>query len=160
MLNRLPLTCGPTRARCKSGMSEIERIQTIGWDVDEGSGCWQWRGELGDYGRARLPVGDGRRKLPYRITYEYFHGPIADGLVARHKCDNPGCINPEHIEPGTQKDNVRDGVVRGNMRTISSSDRDAIRFLYGTGRINVTQLSRAFLCSPSTISKIMREIAA
>jgi Mor family transcriptional regulator len=44
-------------------------------------------------------------------------GKISTGLVVRHKCDNPNCINPEHLEIGTQADNIQDMVDRGRQAT-------------------------------------------
>lgn len=99
------LVCGPTRQRCYGYMNWIERICAVGWDVD-GNGCWIWRGYL-NRGRARISRGGARSVSPYRITYEAVHGPIPDGLYACHTCHNPACINPDHIQPGTQLENMR-----------------------------------------------------
>lgn len=49
----------------------------------------------------------------HRLVYEECFGPIADGLVVRHKCDVRNCVNPEHLEIGTPLDNARDKVERG-----------------------------------------------
>lgn len=70
------------------------------------------------WGHCSMTVGsrtDGSRRhvLIHRLAYEECFGQIPDGLVVRHKCDNGSCINPEHLELGTQADNVNDTVVRG-----------------------------------------------
>lgn len=49
----------------------------------------------------------------HRVSYEHFIGPIPAGAIIRHFCDNPLCINPTHLEPGTQADNMRDLQERG-----------------------------------------------
>lgn len=49
----------------------------------------------------------------HRYIYEECFGEIPDGMVVRHKCDNPICINPEHLEIGTQAENVQDMITRG-----------------------------------------------
>lgn len=59
----------------------------------------------------------------HRLVYEECFGPIADGLVVRHKCDVPNCVNPEHLELGTPADNVRDKVDRGRM-ILSSGEKN------------------------------------
>lgn len=62
----------------------------------------------------------GKFVLAHRVAYCEAHGlTLADieGVVIRHRCDNPPCINPEHLEPGTQKDNMHDKVLRGRNRS-------------------------------------------
>lgn len=60
------------------------------------------------------------RKSMHRLVYEECFGEIPEGLVVRHKCDVRGCINPEHLETGTQAENVMDTVMRN--RTLRGVD--------------------------------------
>ena len=82
-------------------------------DVVE-SGCWEWNRYRmpGGYGRIRH---EGHMWLAHRLSYRAFNGDIPDGLVVRHKCDNRCCVNPDHLEVGTQKDNVHDSINRGSF---------------------------------------------
>lgn len=76
--------------------------------------CREWVGarfESG-YGLIRL---EGRTRRAHRVSYESVYGPIPDGLMVRHTCDNPPCINPEHLILGTAKDNMTDAVTRGRI---------------------------------------------
>lgn len=55
---------------------------------------------------------NGKKTLIHRHIYEECFGEIPKDLVIRHKCDNPTCINPEHLELGTIQDNVNDRMKR------------------------------------------------
>jgi hypothetical protein len=62
---------------------------------------------------------EGKVRVYHRVAYCKHHGISHTeivGLVVRHRCDNPRCINPEHLEIGTQLDNVRDCIERGRER--------------------------------------------
>lgn len=80
------------------------------------SGCWIWTGRVlakaGGYGRLDVAGVDVRA---HRLSYELFKGPIPDGLMVRHQCDNPPCVNPDHLVLGTQTDNMGDAVERLRM---------------------------------------------
>jgi len=84
--------------------------------IDRGPGCWLWTGAsaAGGYGHSHR---DGRHFYAHRAAYEAMHGDgTADGMVVRHKCDNPPCVNPSHLEVGTHADNARDCLRRGRAR--------------------------------------------
>lgn len=74
--------------------------------------CLVWTGERDKDGYGRIRI-DGRRIAAHRVAYETWVGPIFKGGVILHTCDNPPCINPEHLRVGTQKENVRDMLQKG-----------------------------------------------
>lgn len=90
-----------------------ERLKFYGWDVTD-PGCWEWRGPRHSDGYGRVAVG-GARTGAHRLAYEAWVGPIPEGQIVRHKCDNPPCINPDHLEVGTNKDNTHDMIRRGRF---------------------------------------------
>jgi hypothetical protein len=72
--------------------------------IQIGPGCWSWTGAgAPSYGR----VGVNRRMYgAHRIAYALVHGSIAEGRVVHHRCDNPNCVRPDHLEAVPQKQNV------------------------------------------------------
>lgn len=79
------------------------------------NGCWQsHKTDKKGYGKFYY---DYRHYRAHRVAWEIYNGPIPQGLLVRHKCDNPPCANPEHLELGTDADNSRDAVERSRTLT-------------------------------------------
>lgn len=77
--------------------------------VCRGEGCWEWAGSktAAGYGNLRLP--SGANGYAHRVSFELTRGPIPAGMVLDHLCRNRACVNPEHLEPVSQLENVRRG---------------------------------------------------
>ncbi len=76
--------------------------------VNKTDGCWEWTGvTVNGYGRFLFTTGKTVRA--HRFAYELLVGPIPDGLQLDHLCRNRSCVNPVHLEPVTQQENLRRG---------------------------------------------------
>lgn len=79
------------------------------------SDCWEWSGgTFNNTGYAQFHVPGLRGLRAHRWIYAQIKGPV-EGVVIRHTCDNKLCVNPAHLIPGTQRDNIRDKVERGRQ---------------------------------------------
>lgn len=78
-------------------------------DRDHGTPCWIWQGPTYGNGYAAVSF-DGRPKLGHRYVYERLVGPIPEGLVIDHLCRVRECVNPAHLEPVTDRENILRGV--------------------------------------------------
>jgi hypothetical protein len=92
------------------------RDRLLAWSIPEpNSGCWLWLGALFNDGYGAMTA-NGKCRRAHRISYQEFVGPIPDGLHLLHSCDVPTCINPDHLRPGTPKDNKGDQISRNRHR--------------------------------------------
>jgi hypothetical protein len=76
------------------------------------SGCWEWNACRFDDGYGRFVV-NAKVVLAHRMSYQIHVGVIPDNLLVLHKCDNPPCVNPEHLFVGTHQDNTDDMIAKG-----------------------------------------------
>ena len=108
-----------TTQKIPNGMSIEFNLNFHGYTVTEG-GCWEWNGgrfaSLGGRPAYGALYAGGETLMAHRASYEFHVGPIPHGMFACHSCDNPPCINPEHIFLGSNRDNMVDmyGKGRGN----------------------------------------------
>lgn len=75
------------------------------------SGCWEWDGRhfAGGYGGSHIVINGKQEICAHRIIYMLLVGPIPEGLDLDHLCRNRGCVNPDHLEPVTRRENISRG---------------------------------------------------
>lgn len=130
------------------------------------SGCWFFTGNKRShegygyfvvrfdtpYGRARVNV------AAHRLAYTLVKGPIPDGLLLRHSCDQPPCINPDHTIPGTGLENSRDAIERNRYRArrkVTDAIVGEIRRLYFEAEMTVGALAKRHGLSKPTIIRFV-----
>lgn len=87
------------------------------------NGCLVWSGNLNGHGYGFCKI-DRKVWLAHRYSYQINKGEIPDGLCVMHSCDNPACINPDHLSLGTHQDNMLDMMRKGRAKhIISRSDK-------------------------------------
>jgi hypothetical protein len=93
---------------------EIRFINLI--DVKEDlNQCWIWKGCKNPRGYGRFTLTKGKMVFTHRLMYELKNGEIPKGMLVCHTCDNPSCVNPNHLWLGTHKENHQDMVSKGRQ---------------------------------------------
>ncbi len=126
----------------------------------KGPGCWNWTASFKDgrYGSFRL---NGPAIRAHRASYNLYIGPIPNGWVVCHDCNNTKCVNPGHLYLGTQQDNiaqmVREGrQARGEKKKdckLTTEQVREIKYSLKNGTSNKV-LALTYKVDPSTISHI------
>ncbi|MFZ1361336.1 MAG: HNH endonuclease signature motif containing protein [Candidatus Nanopelagicales bacterium] len=159
----------PIHRRAPDGATLEDRLRYVGWQEVQKrpdlTPCWEWQGlkDRAGYGR----VWDGKRvAAAHRAAFETWNDPIQTGLLVCHRCDNPPCMNPEHLFLGTDQQNLDDAVAKkrianGERRphTLTDSDVAEIRAAYTGERGQQAILAREYGTVPSNISVIVRRLS-
>lgn len=117
--------------------------------IRQGYGIFQWR---------------KRKQYAHRLAFEAHVGPIPAGAFVCHRCDNPACINAEHLFIGSASDNMRDMAGKGRQRGprgerhhlthLDSVAVECLRVTYATGAFTQAQLGKWWGINQRTVSKI------
>lgn len=134
------------------------------------NGCWNWTGAknkqtgygftyaIGENG----PIIPRRQVRVHRWAWEQINGPVPDGMVVCHQCDNKLCINPDHLFIGTSQDNTADrhtkerdarGEVQGSAKLTNEAIRE-MRILHSQG-VSQTRLGQIYDVTQSTVSRVV-----
>lgn len=139
-------------------VSHVDRFWT---KVNKTETCWLWLGRTDRDGYGDFHM-DGRAYRAHRMSWTLVNGPIASGLLACHKCDNPTCVNPDHLFLGTHDANMADMKSKGRqlrsceehpLAKMKNNDVLEVRRLLGE-RISQSRVAKMFGVSQATISYI------
>lgn len=121
-------------------------------------GCWDClTGTRQDSGHFRV-YADGRPRQAHHVTFEAAGGVIPPGEILRHKCDNPACVNPAHLTPGTHQDNSddmheRNRFARGERNGRARLTVARVRLIL-TSTLGTRTLARELNVSPKAVRKV------
>ncbi len=124
--------------------------------------CWHWTGQILSNGYGRISVGARNlgNELAHRVSWRLANKQeIPEKMVVMHKCDNPKCVNPNHLNIGTHKQNTQDMITKGRKRVVSPKgegngksllDAEKVR-LIRSSKLNHAELGRQLGVSTSCI---------
>ena len=136
--------------------------------VEKSDGCWMWTGTKSAEGYGKFQAGSKKdQPAPigaHRFSYEMAKGPIPDGRVVMHSCDNPSCVNPAHLSVGTHRENALDMIRKGrgnhkgalgeqNAAAILTEEK--VRYIRASPLRNL-DLARELEVNPVAISRVRR----
>ena len=156
----------------KGGRKPIPTKEKFWRYVQKTDSCWNWVGGIDKdkYGTIMTCKAEGKihRKRAHRVSWEIHNGQIPDRLWVLHHCDNPSCVNPEHLFLGTPKDNTQDMIRKGrhgktgcrgeNHRNVKLNWEkvNQIRQLFSTGKFTKRDLGKMFNIGDRQIGYIVR----
>lgn len=128
--------------------------------------CQEWTGSRHPRGYGQF--WNGRSVKAHHYAYTTQVGPIPAGMVVMHTCDNPPCVNPDHLRLGTQRDNIKDMLAKGR-RASTAGERsgrsiltrrqvEEIRSRHAAGGINMRELGDEYGVSDKTVWKLIHRL--
>jgi len=133
-------------------------------DIGEDASCWLFLGSKTGRGYGRYRV-NGVGHNAHKASYLLFIGKIPDGIVVRHKCDNPSCVNPSHLELGTHQDNMNDRRdrqrgARGDRYNSGTAKLNPVavavmRHMYSRGLKSQSALGRAYGVTQGAVWRVV-----
>lgn len=123
------------------------------WIENFETGCWEWVGRVYRNGYGKFYF-QGKDLLAHRVAFTDFYHRPPNGVVM-HVCDNPLCVNPQHLHDGTTQENVTDKVLKGRGKTkLTKEDVIKIRELHSKG-VTQVELGEMYNTTQTNVSQII-----
>lgn len=143
---------------------EIKKRENLFWKkVNKTESCWLWTASKDRDGYGHF----ARNKRAHRISYILIKGKIPKGLWVLHKCDNPPCVNPDHLYLGTIKENTKDKNERGrynpsygeksHFAKLTTKQVLEIRKLRASGK-SLGEIAKIYKIGKMQVSRIYRKL--
>lgn len=136
--------------------------------VDKTDDCWIWTSAIDKDGYGVFADGNRKYNKAHRFSYKLAYGVIPKGKIICHHCDNPSCVNPEHLYAGTYKDNTRDMFKRGrnpkqdgenNHNSVLSWNKvRKIRKMWASGNYTQAEIANEFNVSRGCVLGVIYNI--
>lgn len=117
--------------------------------------CWIWTVNTTQFGYGTMEI-RGKIQGSHRVSYELFNGPIPKNNHICHKCDNPSCVNPDHLFLGNADTNAKDRDMKKRLKTkLNLTLAEIIRIEYNKGDITQLEIAKKYNVDQSNISCII-----
>jgi hypothetical protein len=130
--------------------------------VDVSTNCWEWTGSKTRWGYGQIRA-NKKVYATHRLAYELARGPIPQGMFVCHRCDNPGCINPDHLFIGTAADNTADMMAKGRHARVRGGEHSSsklteadVRAIRAATNVSQRRLAEQYGVGSTTIHAILR----
>lgn len=134
-------------------------------NVEKTDGCWFWKGTKARnaYGIIQTGGKGAKSVTVHRLSYMMHHGEIPDDHVIMHSCDNPSCVNPDHLSAGTYQENALDAIQKGRharMAPVGSKngkavlDDDKVRYIRASVGVSHVKLAKELGVSVSCVKGV------
>lgn len=125
--------------------------------------CWEWVGRTNAHGYGQVSTHCLGERYAHRISWAIHFGAIPNGLSVLHRCDNPRCVNPDHLFLGSRADNVRDMVNKRRhcygethgRRKLTEPQVHEIRSMHRAGLVTKREAARIYGISQTMVNNIV-----
>ncbi len=136
--------------------------------IEDENGCWIWQGARFSNKYGCINVGKRRNRLTHRLAYELWNGEVSSDLFVCHHCDQPLCVNPNHLFLGTDQDNMNDKVKKGRgncgrgenqgSSILTEKEVQQIKYFCLVKEMSQRKIARLYKVSPQGINDIIKGI--